>query len=183
MPRNKSGLPAVRKPLKHAFKKGNQAAKGHSRTGSKKGITIAQRKFLASTGLTPMQFLSFVYRNELYSDYQFKRLRTATGDVLVAPLPKPGARRIPCDLNHRLSAAAHISPYVHKKMPVAIEGSASPFPTVSPDRLANLSEAELNALLIIMDKLGIAGGVKEQAEQMGFADITDAQFEEMPDEP
>lgn len=171
--------PDRRKNLPQQFKKGNTAGKGHGRrAGSKNHLTLVQRKYLASTGLTPLQFFSVIYRDELYDGYEFKKLKTVTGEYIVAPLPKDGAKKVDVTVNQRLAAAGYAAPYMHKKMPIAVEGSLG-MTFLTADRLATLDEKELKALLLIMDKLGVGGGV--ESKNPDHLDIQDISFEEVPD--
>lgn len=158
MPRGgANGFHEVRSEKRRAalFKKGNRVGAVGRPKGAKHKITEIQQRFLASTGMTPLQFFALVYRDELYEEYEFKKLKTVNGETITVPLPKPGTKKIKVEVSHRLSAANSLAPYMHKRMPIAIEMPSREPVFLSAEKLARLNERELSALLNLMDRLGI----------------------------
>lgn len=101
------------------FKKGDPNI---NRAGRKKGaqtkrhlLTDEQRKQLATLagGITPLEFLMSILRDD------------------------------DADLKEKLEAAKIAAPYMHRKMPIAIEGTDKPLMIVDPSKLAGLTEKEL----------------------------------------
>jgi hypothetical protein len=106
------------------FKKGDPRInrkgppKGAARRSAK--LTDEQRKILANTagGISPLEFLASIIRDE-----------KAT-------------------LKDKMSAAAQLMPYMHRKMPTAVDIQANTVvTTVSGDALSRMKPDELEALL------------------------------------
>lgn len=57
-------------------------------------------------------------------------------------------------LNFKLLAAEKSAPYVHRKMPIAIEGGDRPITIVSSLKIGHLTTEELEALTTSLSKLG-----------------------------
>jgi hypothetical protein len=92
----------------------------------------AEAGWMHSTGWTPIEFLTHTYRN---------------------PWQK---------MSDRISAARAALDYAHRKLPqsVALEGpnGSALFPqrvVLEPDALTRLSDAELDALMALLAKLGV----------------------------
>lgn len=130
--------------------------------GSKSKLTIEKIKFLAATGQTPLEFLTAVYRDQLYADYDVEIVDAKKGLARCTPRIDPitgelDTAKVEVKLEQRISAASQAAPYVHRKMPIGIDGGAGkPLAMVSTEALAKLSEAELTNLLNVMSKLGIS---------------------------
>ena len=137
--------------------------KGGRPAGSKATVSDAKRLFLAQTGQTPLEFLTAVYRDQLYSEYDVEEVDAKKGLFRVWPKLDPvtgdlakGVVKISVELGQRISAATAAAPYVHRKMPIGIDGGeGKPLAFVSADRLAELSDAELAKLLDVLGRLGV----------------------------
>jgi hypothetical protein len=131
--------------------------------GAKSVVSEAKIKFLAQTGQTPLEFLTAVYRDQLYSEYDVEEVDAKKGLFRVWPKLDPitgglakGVTKISVELGQRISAATAAAPYVHRKMPIGIDGGeGKPLAFVSADRLAELSDAELAKLLDVLGRLGV----------------------------
>lgn len=115
------------------FKKGNQLAKGKGRP---KG-SISRSTFLSEqirqdiaqrAGITPLEFLVSVMRD-------------------------PKAK-----LKDKFAAAHAAAPYMHRRMPIAIEGGdpGKPIITLEASQLRNLTTKELTLLRELFQKIGVA---------------------------
>lgn len=109
------------------------------------------------TGMTPLDFLTAVYRDELYT--KFDKHLGGDGHSFYFTKAK-GARRIPASLQQRLTAAANAAVYVHRRMPVGVEVSDPSGKLITADQLSKLSDKEITALLTIMTKLNITPAVE-----------------------
>lgn len=163
---------APKDPKRQALGKlGAEAIRGRP-IGAKSTISQAKIKMLAIHGQTPLEFLTAVYRNQLYSDYDVEVVDEAKGLARVYPKLDPitGAldcQHIPVEIERRIAAATAAAPYVHRKRPIGIDGGeGKPLTFVSADQLSKLSDDELGKLLEVMSKLGIgaefAGGEQRQ---------------------
>lgn len=107
--------------------------------GKPKGIydqfAIAQARNIAASGLTPLQFLTVLYRKDL------------------AELTKLGIDPKTVTLDVRRRAAEAALPYVHRKMPVGVEVKPAQSGTVTAAQLAVLTDDELDQLIAITSKL------------------------------
>ena len=120
-------LPKVAKVKKSQWKKGQTG----NPKGRPKGIVnrrdAARAAAIAAEGLTPLDFALQVLRDPItYS----------TRD--------------------RQWAAATAMPYVHKKMPIAIEGGDRPLTFVDASKLAELGTGQLEQLATVLAALGVA---------------------------
>lgn len=122
-----------RKPRGTPFGKGNNAnpngRKGKNGGGGlAKALTILEtrRKYLAEHGVTPLEFLLSVVHD-------------------------PTAH-----MDYRLEAARSAMPYVHRKMPIAIEGGDPTKPIVfEASALTMLQPAEKMLLLALVEKMAV----------------------------
>lgn len=111
------------------FKKGNPDGRAGRRFGSIdkwRTMTDEARQQLADHegGLTPLQFLLSVLR-------------------------QPEA---PLDVKFR--AAGIAAPYMHRKMPIAIEGTGTPLTFLDAAALSKLSKKELDLMMAMLAKIG-----------------------------
>lgn len=129
--------------------------------GSKSKITDAKLRFLAQTGQTPLEFLTAVYRDQLYDEYEVEVVDAKRNVVHVFPKLDPitgdvAAQKIKVDLGQRIQAATSAAPYVHRKKPIGIDGGeGKPVSFVSAAQLAALSDEELDKLLSVLGKLQV----------------------------
>lgn len=128
-----------------------QNAKGRPQ-GSKSRMTLVKVRILARTGMLPLDFMTAVFRDELYDDYM---QRVAKDGRTTYWVPAPQAKKIPVELSHRLAAATSAAPYIHKKMPVGIEVGNRNATIITADKLRNISSEELANLLDLMDRMGV----------------------------
>ena len=83
------------------------------------------------------------------------------GDLTPLQLMQSVAMDSEVDLEVRLMAAKDVAPYIHRKMPIAVEGGEKPIAVLSADRLATMSDKELSALNAALIGLGVASGQEE----------------------
>lgn len=112
----------------------------------------ASVRIMARTGMMPIDFMTAVYRDQLYEDYE---QRVAEDGRTLYYVPKPGAERIRVDVNTRLAAAVSAARYVHRPMPVGIEVGGRNEVGLTLERLRALSGEELDGALRLLDKLGV----------------------------
>jgi hypothetical protein len=60
------------------------------------------------------------------------------------------------NIEHRKWAAKEALPYLHKKMPIAIEGGDRPIGVIDAGKLTGMKTEELEKLATIMATLGVA---------------------------
>lgn len=135
--------------------------KGGRPLGSKSKITDAKLRFLAQTGQTPLEFLTAVYRDQLYDEYEVEVVDAKRNVVHVFPKLDPitgdvAANKIKVDIAQRIQAATSAAPYVHRKKPIGIDGGeGKPVSFISAAQLAALSDDELDKLLTVLGKLQV----------------------------
>lgn len=133
------------------FKKGDPRINRNGTKGVQTKMTRKKVALMAMTGMMPLDFQMFVMRDQLYTDYDAKEV----AGVLTFT-PKDGAKKETVTLTQRLMAANSAAPYVHKRMPIAIEGGDKPLTVIDAGKLATLSATELEALLKVLEKLGVS---------------------------
>lgn len=121
-------------------------------TSARELVTKASVRIMARTGMLPLDFMTAVYRNALYEDYD---QQVAEDGRTLYFTPKPGAERVLCGLETRLSAAIACAHYVHKRMPVGIELGERGAVGLTAERLKRLSSQELDEMMRILDKIGV----------------------------
>lgn len=130
-PKTKRNLPAAAEATK--WEKGRAATGGAVLKRSQKGVkpfynrlTNEERRLLAedANGLTPLQFLLSVMRDEAY------------------------------DIPERIDAAKAAAPYIHRRMPIAIEGPTMPLGVMDIAALGRLSDPEIKHLQQLLAKAG-----------------------------
>jgi hypothetical protein len=142
----------VRKEAKpHGFQKGKSGNPAGKKPGTKNKVSIvAARRVLeaavrdargkavdrAAKDLTPLGFMEAVLRTP--SEYPFAA---------------------------RSWAAKEAAPYLHRKMPIAIEGGDKPIRVVSVDALAKLSTDELERLQAVLTGLGVAAALDAHKDE------------------
>ena len=75
------------------------------------------------------------------------------------------------EFHQKLDAAKAAAPFMHRKMPIAIEGPPPP-PTISTNCLRNLSKPEILLLRTLLAKAGfstVAEGRQASPEQGGMS--------------
>ena len=100
--------------------------------------------------MLPLDFLTAVYRDELYDEYE--RKSTADGRAFYF-VPTKSAKRIVVSLEQRISAAQHAAPYIHRKMPQGIEVEDVTVKRATAAQLAKLPQKDLLLLSSVLDKL------------------------------
>lgn len=120
------------------------------REGSKTHLTNLRRAVIAKTGMLPLDFLTAVYRDELYDRYE--QLVADDGKTIYFA-PTKHARRIPVDLDQRLSAATSAAPYVHRKMPQGVEIADKGERAMLAQMLRALPPRDLEHLGKLLDKI------------------------------
>ncbi len=93
-------------------------------------LTNEERQIIANQlgGMTPLEFLSSIVRSDDHT----------------------------VSLQDRVEAAKAIAPYMHRKMPIAIEGGdpSKPISILDVKQLGSLSKKEIETLLAIVQKAG-----------------------------
>ena len=143
------------------IKRGTTANPGGRGPGVKSVMTDAKIRYLSMQGQTPLEFLTAVYRDQLYSEYEVEELDKKRGLARVFPKIDPItgdiiAEKITVRLEQRIAAATSAAPYVHRKKPIAIDGGdGKPISFISAAQLATLKDDELDKLLTILGKLNV----------------------------
>lgn len=110
---------------------GNPKGRPKGARGKVTMLTEKQRQALAErAGITPLEFLISVMRD-----------------------PK-------ASMDYKVEAAKIAAPYMHRKMPIAIEGGdpTKPIVTLDAAQLRNLKTTELQTLRELLGKIGLAFG-------------------------
>lgn len=134
----------------HRFKKGKSGNPKGRPKGKKSRITEAKIEIIARTGMMPIDFMTAVYRDELYDEYVTELLADGRTQVF---RPAPKAKRIKCKVSERLSAARDAAPYVHRRQPVGIEVSDKNARLIAAQKLAELPTDKLELLLTMLDQI------------------------------
>lgn len=121
--------PRTRVVVGRPFLKGNSDGRAGRKKGSVdkwKTMTDEARRQLADKkgGITPLQFLLSVLRN-------------------------PNA-----SLKWKLKCAQVAAPYMHRKMPIAIEGGNTPLTFLDAAAMSKLTTKELDVLYAVLGKIG-----------------------------
>jgi hypothetical protein len=103
-------------------------------------LSNLQRRMLAEElgGITPMQILMSIARDEC------------------------------AGMNTRIEACKVLMPYVHKKMPVAVEtiGAATNVLSINMDDIKNISDDEIEHTLEVLEKLGVKSVIDAEARRI-----------------
>lgn len=103
-------------------------------------LSNAQRRMLAEDlgGITPMQILMSIARDES------------------------------AGMNQRIEACKVLMPYVHKKMPVAVEtvGAATNVLTINMEDIKHISDDEIEHTLDVLEKLGVKPVINAEARRI-----------------
>lgn len=154
-------IPRGRTHTSGAFKKGQSGNPRGRPPGKKNALTETKHQLISSSGMTPVEFLTFVYRDQLYDSYVEK----LAADSKTTYFEKaPNAKKIDVSMNQRISCAMGAAPYIHKKMPVGIEVKDKNTAIISTEKLRNMSEKELGGLLDFMDKFGLTVDLASTAD-------------------
>lgn len=141
------------------FKPGQSGNPNGRVPGTPNAITKYKVDLFQRTGMMPLDFLFAVFRDELYDDYDvqastdgrqklFTPKRNTKGDIC--------AKKLMVTLEQRLSAASTAAPYVHRKMPVGIEGTpGKPIALIHAESLKKLDDKQLDSLMNLLAMLGI----------------------------
>ena len=135
------------------FKKGHVANPNGRPKGSQNALTKIKYQIISSTGMTPLEFLTFAYRDQLYEKY-IEELASDGKTVIFRPDPKASKINVPLQL--RATCALGAAPYVHKKMPVGVEIKERNSAYLSTERMRSMSTEELEQFLSFMDRFGVA---------------------------
>lgn len=139
----------------HRFKKGEvHNPKGRPK-GIKNQITQTRLRIMARTGLLPLDFLTAVYRDQLYDDYQEVFIQDGRTSYFVPTPAALKAGKLPVSVQQRLSAANSAAPYVHKRLPISIDVGDNKQKLITAEQLKKLSVPELTTLLSLVDKVGM----------------------------
>lgn len=129
-----------------------------SEGATKTALSKARVKYMELTGQTPLEFLTAVYRNQLYTEYQTMIVDQARGLSRAEPKQDEAgniiADQIHCPATMRMAAAIAAAPYVHRKQPIGIDGGeGKPLIPYNSEALKTLTDSELDAALALTAKL------------------------------
>jgi hypothetical protein len=166
--------PAERLGHEQHVEKMRAASKAKPRTTgavARNEITAHKLRLMATTGMTPLEFLTAVYRDQLYKEYDTEIVDEKRGLAQFFPKmdPATGAlatEKVPLKIEQRIAAATSAAPYVHRKKPIGIDGGeGKPLTVLTADKLASLSNAELDNLLQVFGKLGVGAEFEGGAQR------------------
>jgi hypothetical protein len=149
----------------------NGDGSGNAVGGARSAITAHKLRLMATTGMTPLEFLTAVYRDQLYQEYDVEIVDEAKGLAQFYPKMDPvtgelATAKVELKIEQRIAAATSAAPYVHRKKPIGIDGGeGKPLTVVTADRLAQLSNAELDNLLQVFGKLGVGAEFEGGAQR------------------
>jgi hypothetical protein len=144
---------------------------GNSVPAVKQTVTAHKLRLMATTGMTPLEFLTAVYRDQLYQDYDVEVVDEAKGLAQFFPKVDPvtgelATSKVELKIEQRIAAATSAAPYVHRKKPIGIDGGeGKPLAIVTADKLATLSDGELDKLLTVFGKLGVGAEFEGHAQR------------------
>lgn len=118
--------------------------------GNKTKLTELRRALIVKTGMLPLDFLTAVYRDDLWSNYE--RVPTPDGRSWYW-IPAKDAVKIKVDLDQRIRCAADAAPYMHRKMPQGIEVDDRHGKLVTAEQLKTLPEKDLLLLTAVFERL------------------------------
>ena len=144
-----------------SFKPGQSGNPKGRPKGAKDKLTEHKHQLIASSGMTPVEFLTFVYRDQLYDKY-VEKLSTDSKTTYFERAPD--AKKIDVTMNQRISCAMGAAPYIHKKMPIGIEVKDKNTAIISTEKLRAMSEKDLGVLLDFMDRFGLSVDLASTAE-------------------
>lgn len=131
------------------WKKGASGNPKGRQAGVKSQLREWKQRYVYDSGMTPVDFLVAVYRNELYT--KFDKHLGADGRSFVFT-PAKGAKHVPADLSTRVTAASQAAVYLHRRMPIAIDGGeGKPITLATANELARMPEAELQKLAHMLE--------------------------------
>lgn len=135
-----------------SFKPGKSGNPSGRPKGLQNKLTETKHQLIASSGMTPVEFLTFVFRDQLYDNY----IEKLSGDNKTTYFEKAeNAKKIDVSLNQRISCAMGAAPYIHKKMPIGIEVKDKNTAIISTEKLRSMKEEDLGKLLDFMDRFGL----------------------------
>jgi hypothetical protein len=141
---------AGRKRPRTLWKRGKSGNPKGRPKGAKNRITEAKIKIIARTGMMPLDFLTAVYRDELYDRYISEMMPDGR---TMSYRPAPNAKRIKVGLPQRIVAATNAAPYVHRKMPIGVEVTDKNQRLVLAQRLAELPSEQLEMLAMLLNQV------------------------------
>lgn len=165
----------------HLFKKGQRANPNGRPKGSKNKITETKIRLIAQTGMMPLDFMTAVYRDQLYSDYDVKIADDGVTQYFTPKTNEKGeivAEKIDVSLQQRIICATNAAPYVHKKMPVGIEMGDKGRRMITADAISRMSTEQIEQFLKLLDMLGIVPefeGFESERPSMGLLDAPESQ--------
>lgn len=118
------------------FKKGGPSFNPNGRPRGPSVLTLARAKAQAKKGITPLEFLTALVR---CNAKELKELGVDKADVT---------------LGVRATAATQAAPYIHRKMPLAVDNTAGGSLVVfSAEQLMKMSDEELEALDALVNSI------------------------------
>jgi hypothetical protein len=139
--------------------------KGHRfaiRGGKPKGaialtarLSEEERQAIAKRqGITPLEFLVSVLREPDWGIEEVPILDRDGNDTGETERMEVGVT-----MKVKMDAAKAALPYMHKRMPIAIEGGDKPLAVFDMSALRGLSTPEIEALMTLLDKVGTSSAV------------------------
>lgn len=102
------------------------------------------------------------------SNHQRKMLAEELGGITPMQILMSIARDEEAGMSERIEACKVLMPYVHKKMPVAVEtiGAATNVLSIDMDDIKNISDDEIAHTLDVLEKLGVRPVIDAEARRI-----------------
>lgn len=117
-------------------------------------LTTLRRRLILRTGMLPLDFLTAVYRDELYDSYERELAEDGKTWYFI---PSTRAVKVPVTLDQRIRAAEGAMPYMHKRLPQGIEVQDKTEKASLAAMLKEMSPSDLARIESVFEKLDRMG--------------------------